>query len=260
MVVYYISRQGYQEGPHSLEIIEDKINSNYFTSTDYIYDGVLSEWILLSEFKDTKMFFKNKKNETQISSKQNNQSSKNKVEESQWFLLRGGNQSGPYEYREIISMLQEKLAFEFDYVWAPSLSDWERICECNYFSAEKMKPFLNNSKLNQFRRKEDRISFGASLVAHNNEKLWNGRGFEVSVSGASIEIDHNFIRKGSHLFVHFRPSKLVPAFNAYCEVVSCKNTENSSPKKASCRIGLKFIKINKMSQKVIKQIITYKVA
>lgn len=257
MEAFYVSRQGYQEGPHSLELIEDKIKSGYLSPHDYIYDPAGNDWILLSRFKKTQEVCTNlgKRNEV-------TEPLDLSPPENTWYLLRGDSQLGPYEYHEIASMLQEKKAYEYDYVWAPSMSAWERVSECSYFQADKLTPFLKSHQSKEskhFRRKSARVEHGVSLVLHNHKRLWNGNGFEVSAGGASIEIKGKPLLKGEVIVVHYRPSKKVPAFNVHCEIVSCQSykDEGSSEK---FRLGLRFIKINGVAQKVIRELVAQNAA
>ncbi len=252
MYAFYISRQGRQEGPHSLELIEDKLKSEYLTPHDYIYDSKTNEWILLSRFKLTQEIcqkFVKKEELTQpleMSPIINN-----------WYLLKGENQSGPYFYSEIVQMLEDKKAFEYDYVWTPTMTSWERISECENFEAEKLKPFLRNQNTKcpiQFRRKEARVEIGVSLVIHNNKKLINGNSFELSATGASIEITGNEFSLSELLVVHFRPSKRVPAFNVHCEVISYTKILTAINIE-KYRIGVRFIKVNNYAKTVIREII-----
>ena len=252
MYAFYISRQGRQEGPHSLELIEDKLKTDYLTPNDYIYDSKTNEWLLISRFKLTQEICQKLVKKNGLS-----QSLEMIPINNNWYLLKGENQSGPYPYIEIVQMLEDKKVFEYDYVWSPAMTSWERISECESFETEKLKPFLKNQNSKcpvQFRRKEARVEIGVSLVIHNNKKLINGNSFELSATGASIGISGNEFSLGELLVVHFRPSKLVPAFNVHCEVISHTKilSENSIEK---YRIGVRFLKINNDAKTVIREII-----
>jgi hypothetical protein len=51
----------------------------------------------------------------------------------EWYVLKGDNKFGPFSYREVLKMLQEKVAFEFDFAWHPGLSTWVRIADLDAF-------------------------------------------------------------------------------------------------------------------------------
>lgn len=257
MDVFFVSRNGHQEGPHSIELIEDKIRSGYLTPHDYIYDAKINEWTMLSQSSVTKEICAGLAIKEEIT-----KPIELELGENTWYLLRDNNQSGPFEVREIVEMLQEKKAFEYDYVWSPSLTAWERISECSFFQPEKIKPFLNAKKTSHsqhFRRRLARVEYGASLVLHNNKKVWNGTGFEVSGGGASVEVPLQSFEKGEVLIVHYRPSKHVPAFNVHCEVMSCVKIKDDN-KVDKYRLGLRFIRVNNSSQQVLRQIVAPKAA
>lgn len=256
MEAFYVSRQGYQEGPHSLELINDKLQSGYLSPQDYIYDAANNDWILLSRFKKTQSLC-----EKIIRREEITDSLQIGPSENTWYLLRGNNQSGPYTYQEVAVLLQEKKAYEYDYVWAPSLTAWERISECQNFKPDLLNPFLNgnNTKVSpHFRRKNARVEHGVSLVLHNHKKLWNGQGFELSASGASIEIKAKSFKKGESVVIHYRPSKFVPAFNVHCEVVSCQRLEPTGEERY--RVGLRFVSVNGLAQKAIRELVAAKAA
>ncbi len=257
MQAFYVSRKGYQEGPHSLELIEDKILSGYLTSQDHIYDPSVNDWVLISKFKLTKGMSRRVSSQDEIT-----QPLATLPPKTKWFLLRGESQEGPYEFNEIVEMLQSHKVYEYDYVWTSSMAAWERLSDCEHFQPEKLKPFLklgHDGDQKQYRRRSARVELGSSMVLHNHKKLWNGAGFEVSIQGASIEVEGQSFRIGEMLVLHYRPSKMVPAFNAHCEVMSCRATNgaNGTPK---FRLGLKFIKVNTMARKALRELVAQKAA
>ena len=257
MEVFFVSRNGHQEGPHSVELIEDKLASGYLAPHDYIYDPSQNDWVLLSEFAKTKSACQRIGQKDEVTN-----SIELETPDNTWYLLRDNAQSGPYDTREIVKMLQEQKAFEFDYVWAPVLKSWERISDCSYFSEEKIRPYLDGgkqSKASHFRRRSVRVELRTSLILHNNKKVWNGSGFEVSAGGASLEVPDTCFKSGDIITIHYRPSKNVPAFNVHCEVVSAKPSP-ADPSSKTMRLGLRFIRVNSTSQEVLKQIISHRAA
>ena len=138
---------------------------------------------------------------------------------------------------------------------------WQRISECTHFEEGKLKSLLKNHKGStpvHFRRRAARVDHATSLVFHNNKKLWNAKTFELSSNGASVQVDGQSFNKGELLLLHYRPSKKVPAFNVQCEVVSCQKIAVDPKSKTGSdvyRLGLRFVKINIVAQKVINEII-----
>ncbi len=257
MKAYYISRQGRQEGPHTLEIIEDKIKSHYLNEKDYIYDSTRGEWIHLSNFKPIiEMFEQLKKEDFENNGQEKIASEKN------WYLLKGNQQMGPYHFKEIVSMLVNKEAFEFDFVWSSGMTAWQKVSECPQFQEGNVLPFVKKESFSSglhFRRRNERKNFGASLVFHNNKKLWNAKSFEVSASGASIEVVGTSFNRGEILLIHYRPSKTVPAFNVQCEVMNCDKIQDQAGSSVY-RLGLRFVKVNDVAHTVLQQLVSHKVA
>ncbi|MEY4615983.1 MAG: hypothetical protein RJB66_943 [Pseudomonadota bacterium] len=257
MVVYFVSRNGHQEGPHSLELIEDKIKSGYLAPHDYLYNPKVNDWVLLSKFELTKSFCEYLSKRDEIT-----KPIEVEKENNHWFLLRDNTQMGPFDYKDIVQMLQDKTAFEFDYVWSPSMEAWELISACGHFTKEKMKPFIDPKRAGfnmHYRRSSPRVHHGSSLIIHNNKKLWNATGFEISSGGAGVEIPLHSFKKGEALTLHFRPSKEVPAFNVHCEVMNCmKSSSEGEPVKF--RLGLRFVRVNSSMQTALKKIVEQKAA
>lgn len=261
MRVYFVSRQGYQEGPHSLEIIEDKIRSKYYAETDYIYNAKSGEWVWLSKFEPTAEVFSSIKNELKQDDRGKAKGYANDNQSDIWYLLKGQNQFGPFHFQEIVTKLINKEAFEYDFVWSPGMMTWKKVSECNQFHESNLLPLVKKVKGSSphFRRKNERYEHGASLVLHNYKKLWNGKSFELSSSGGSVVIEGNSFNKGEIVLIHYRPSRMVPAFNVQCEVINCQKIEPTN-NVDQFRVGLRFVKINEMAQSAIKHIAHQKIA
>lgn len=258
MSAFFISRRGYQEGPHSLELIEDKLRSGYFDAKDYIYNSMENQWILLANHPKTRLVcdeLRQHEDHTDPNGKG--------VPEHDWYLLRGQNQMGPYHFGQLVAMLQEQKAFEYDFVWSPAMVAWQKISECPYFTPEYLKNYWvqdmsSGQGAPHLRRKSVRVEYNSSLVVHNHRRLWNGRSFEVSSGGASLQMESaSSLLIGEVVIVHYRPSKKVPAFNVHCEVVAVHPlARDPSPSSAQAyRVGVKFIKVNSLSKTIIKELV-----
>lgn len=248
MSVFYVSRQGKQEGPHSLQVIASKLNSGYLRSTDYIYDSAAKDWCLLNQFSSTKAHCKGAGDDSAGG-------------EDAWYLLRGDHQLGPYTYGEVIDLLQQKQAFDHDYIWKASMASWERVSDTEYFHPDFIVRYQKNQGTKgpvHFRRKAPRVNLRSSLIVHNQRKLWNGDSFEVSQAGASIEVPKDHFIQGDVLVLHYRPSLEVPAFNVHCEIINIQDTEKKEESKV--RLGLRFIKVNNLAQKVLNQYLQQRAA
>jgi hypothetical protein len=244
---YYVAKNGQQEGPYSVDQITEKIKSKDLTLNDYVYDSDLNDWVFLSQFAPI--------SKIKVVEKEDNDS---------WFILKSENKYGPFTQLELVKMLQDKSLFEFDYVWKKSMSSWNQISELNEFSTESIRKMMfTEEDLKSeifFRRRHARAEYGASIIVHNNIKLWRGNSLELSAGGAGIYMENVSLTPGDTVFLHFQPGDGVPPFNAVCEIVSKKTNLKVIGSGKAKLYGVKFSKIQYGVQKAIKDFATKKVA
>jgi c-di-GMP-binding flagellar brake protein YcgR len=185
----------------------------------------------------------------------NNQSTNvNPTEE--WFVLKGENKFGPYKHMDMVKFLQQKMIFEFDYAWKASFSDWKRIADIEAFSQEelqKLQKYSSDMEDSFFRRNHKRVNFKGDIIVHNNNMLWEGHAVEISTGGVGVIMQNSLCIPGDQLYLHFKPSLGVSAFNAVCEVVSKKYVKGVRDTDAPIRYGLRFLKISKETEKSIEE-------
>lgn len=242
MGYYYMSRNGQQEGPLSIETIKDKIKVSYFTSSDFIYDDVTHEWIYLSVFEQTASLFFNGKNSNEVNL------------ENSWYILKGEEKFGPFAYLDLVRMLQEKSLEEYDYVWQEQMASWIRVSDCEDFSSEKLKAMMISPDTGEsqvfFRRRFARAPYTSSLVIHNNLRIWKGESFQISAGGAGLVIENSKLAKGDEIYLHFKPGLKVPPFNSQCEIVAVNEVKDENGIVRQ-QLGVRFLKVNYLIQKVI---------
>ncbi len=278
---FYVSHNGEQLGPYSFEEIVSKVNQGALTIMDYLYDEAKQDWVgfvehqeLLQHIKEAKpkappkkqeskelhetsaqnvAFLQAEKKAREVTSTQENQ--QNIMAE--WYILKGENKFGPFAFTDVIKMLQQKLIFEFDYVWKKGMKAWVRIADMTAFQFENIKK-LQETLMPEiqeifFRRRHRRVKYGATILVHDNQSVWKGKSVEISQGGAGIIMDNAMIVPGQKLYLHFKPGDGVPPFNAVCEVVSKKYDENVKEKNASVLYGVKFTNISEDAQGRLRQ-------
>lgn len=168
-----------------------------------------------------------------------------------WYMLRGENKYGPFSYLDLVKMLQEKKAFEYDFVWHSEMESWQRISEVADFHPDKIRALKDTPEVKQsevfFRRRHARALYAASILIHNNKDVWPGRSLEVSPGGAGVVLDTDSIEIGMSLHLHFKAGDGVPPFNAACTVMS------KAKVKDGFRYGFKFTSVSQSVQKAIKK-------
>ncbi len=248
---YFVSHDGQQLGPHTIVEITAKIQSNELAISDYVYDEIGGDWFMIvayHAFTDLVQFAK--------PSQPPKQEPKKIVSDApEWFILKGQNRFGPYSLFDVVKLLQSRSLFEYDYAWNPSLETWHLIAELEEFKAEKIKLLKDSThpELTDvfFRRRHGRANYGASLIVHNNSKVWKGTSFEISPGGAGIELESGQLQIGQSVSIHFKPGDDVPPFNAKCEVVSVRTQESDNKKKVI--YGIKFLELAELTQDYLAQ-------
>jgi hypothetical protein len=263
METFYVSHKGQQLGPWTSAEILKKIGGSDITWNDYIFDTAKQDWVFLMDHPSFQDDFKKASAKPapakpaappMAKAPSSPEDSGPAIkEDKEWFVLKSENRYGPFAYLEIVRMLQEKNIFEFDYIWNQSMSTWKRVSETDEFATEKIKALKDKGHEDVqevfFRRRHARASYGASIIIHNNKKVWKGQSMELSPGGAGIVIDHPDFQPGQTLFLHFKPGDGVPPFNAICTVVS---KQAPMPGANTLRYGVKFTSINRNVQEAIR--------
>ena len=253
---FYISKAGSYSGPFSAEEVFAKIESYEHSWTDYIYDDGKQDWVLVLEHP----LFADKFNSNLGKKMAKTPDSSNKGgshKEKAWYILKDGNNYGPFSQLEIIQMLQEKALYEYDFIWHQKMASWKRVADVSEYSNEEIRKLKGSlpSDLSEvfFRRRYMRAQYGCSIVVHNNKSVFRGQSIEISAGGAGLIIENSEIEPGQTLFLHFQPGDGVPPFNAVCTVVSKKFVKEQSGPSSLMKYGVKFTSISSAIKEQIKE-------
>ncbi|WII72916.1 GYF domain-containing protein [Bdellovibrio sp. 22V] len=256
---YYLSNNGTHIGPYTHETILKKIEAQENQWTDYVYDETVGEWLMLLEHPEFAAKLAQKpsarpgKMAAPVPSKQT-------LKDKEWFILKEGNNYGPFCQLEIIQMLQEKALFEYDYIWHAKLPAWKRVAELEEFSSDKIRSMRDSKDADVaeifFRRRHARASYGASLIVHNNKTVFRGQALEISAGGAGVLIDTPNLQPGQSLFLHFQPGDGVPPFNAVCQIVSKQFVKDAKTDTEPVKYGVKFTTLSQSVRESIKNFTT----
>ncbi len=277
---YFVSVNNMQQGPYTPDEIALKIQSGELAASDFIFDDQKKDWVLLMEHAT--IIEKLKQNKPKMAPPTELQSAKPEVVAkseaapktqatpktqavqpaniksngktenpvlTHWHVLKGETKFGPFSFPELIKMLQEKIVFEFDFVWTTGMDNWQRIAELSEFKPENIKK-LKSSLMPEikeifFRRKHPRLNFDGLVIAHDRKQVWKGHAVELSAGGAGIIIENAILVPGQSLYLHFKAHGSVPAFNVQGEIVSKKYVDKLSGRDAAVCYGLKFSNLDK---------------
>ncbi len=224
MESYYVASNGIQKGPWLLAEISQKLAAKEISWNDYIYDSKMEDWVLLLEFSALTDTF-NKSFKNPIISKPQTKVNPEPEKDRAWYILKQGNNYGPFSKNEMVQMLQSKTLFEFDFIWKNDQESWKRLSDVPDFSPAQIKNLYTNRDADKdgelfFRRRHARAHFKSTLVIHNRKKVFKAQSLEISAGGAGITVANEEFAIDQELYLHFRSSDQVPAFNAVCKVVS----------------------------------------
>jgi len=249
MEKFYVTQNGVQQGPWSLQDVSTRLTEKSLAWNDYIYDQRKEDWILLLEFPQlTELFNKSFANPI-IENKKNSKEVLDPIKDRAWYILKHSNNYGPFSQGEMVQMLQSKTLFEYDFIWRKDLESWKRLADVSEFHSENIKELYltlakdaNNDEL-FFRRRHARANFESSIIIHDKHRVFKARTMEISAGGAGLVIENVDFKIDSELHLHFCPSDQVPAFNTTCRIVS-----KSGPK-----YGVQFSNINTFAKDSISK-------
>lgn len=257
---FFLSKNGAHAGPYHFDEVLKKLEAQEHHWMDYVYDDGLQDWIMLMEHPQFTEKFNSGyarpaakpivKNPKVVEIKP-----ENRLREKEWFLLKDGNNYGPFSFLDLVQMLQEKALYEFDYVWHHGMTAWKRVADVAEFAPEKIRNLKNSGDADVseifFRRRHTRAQYGCSLIVHNNKSVFRGRTLEISEGGAGVVIENPALHPGQTIYLHFQPGDGVPPFNAVCTIVSKQHV--SVPNEFSpVKYGVKFTSISQTVRESIR--------
>lgn len=246
MQKFFVAHEGIQKGPWTFEEISQKLVQKDLEWNDYIYDEKNQDWVMLLEFPAFTLLF-NKSFKNPIPTK-SIVSQIDPLRERAWYILKQDNNYGPFSKFEMIQMLQSKTLFEYDFIWKQGLESWKRLADVKDFNPENIRNDYKNwndsdSKDDEvfFRRRHLRAKYECHVLVHDRKKLFKAESLEISAGGAGLKIKGVNFDIEQQLYLHFRASDQVPAFNAVCRVVS----------KTGQKFGIRFLHVASVAKDAI---------
>lgn len=259
---FYLSKNGEYVGPFLVEEIVALVKQGQHFWTDYLYDETKEEWVMLMEHASfaPHMSMEGVKRPSNAPPLNLQAKQLEKLKDKAWYILKDGNNYGPFSKIELVQMLQEKALYEFDYIWAEGQSAWRRVSEVEDFSADSIRNLkesgFDDVKEIFFRRRHVRAQYGCSLIIHNNKKVFKGKSMELGAGGAGVIVDGDSFVPGQQIYLHFQPGDGVPPFNAICEVVSKSKAPAMKGFANPMKYGVKFTTIPQAVRESIRTFAT----
>lgn len=157
-----------------------------------------------------------------------------------WYILRGDMKYGPYEYRSLITMIQNGELYDYNFVWAPHMEQWALVGDLQEFSKDRLCRLIETKDhlAGAFKdRKAPRLDLVIPVFAHNDHNLFDGHTLSVSENGALVLLNDPLLLPGQKILLHFRQGDANPlAFNALAEIVR----KNFSKQRLNVKSGLHY--------------------
>ncbi len=164
----------------------------------------------------------------------------NNNSDQNWYILRGDMKYGPYEYKSLITMIQNGELFDYNYAWAPHMEQWGMVGDLPEFSRDRLCRLIETKDhlAGAFKdRQKARADLITPVYAHNDHSFFDGNTLSVSENGALVLLNDPLLLPGQQLLLHFRESKNNPiAFNTLAEIVR----KNFSKQRLNVKSGLHY--------------------
>lgn len=178
---------------------------------------------------------------------------------NQWYILRGENKYGPFQYAAMINMLQKNELYDYNYVWAPHMDSWTLLGELEEFSKDRLARLIeNNTELrrNAFvTRGAPRAAVRIPVYGHNGQLFFDGTALSLSANGALLLLNSPLLLPEQRLLIHFRPGGENPEpFNA-CAVIVRKNfTRTRINVKSGLHYAVRFTEVSRAGKEILKRL------
>lgn len=280
---HHVSRNGETLGPWTVEVIAQKLASNEIAVTDFAWDDSVTDWVPLLEFVELKTYLQTLKPSAPPKSASGTAAKPSESHASlesasvapsvrptavaasmseddaiQWYVTRGQQKFGPFNYFGVVKALQDKSIFEFDYIWKEGMDSWVRLAEHEKFAADAIRSLLQTLEEKKVhgdvfaQRRHARLAVENDVLINDNTSVCPGRMVEGSAGGTGLIIKNSTLVPGQLIHVHFSSLDGLPAFNAIGEIVSKKFTRGARDTRAPIHYGVRFVKMDPKAEERVK--------
>lgn len=164
-----------------------------------------------------------------------------------WYVLRGDEQHGPYEYSDMIHMMQKNLLVDSSYVWAPHLEQWTVMGDLVEFSRDRIARLKEKNELKEsfVQRQSARREVSIPVYGHNGEIFFDGTTLSLSVNGALMLLNSPLLFPGHKITLHFRGVGTLPEpLLVRAEVLRKNFTRGRLSVKSGLQYAVRFVDLD----------------
>jgi hypothetical protein len=282
---FHVSKGNQTLGPWTVAEMASNLAQGVIAITDFAYDEKASDWIALFELGALKNYLQAAKPKAPPPGPAKVQALKAEPEqvaapaqkkphvhtaidrteeksplqtsnEAEWYVQKGQQRYGPFTYLGVLQALQEKTVYEFDLIWTQGMEQWMRVAEHEAFQADAVRKLVHSDMKTPgifAHRQFPRLKFESEVLAHDNHSVWLGRAFQGSAGGSGLIIENATLVPGQSLVLHFSEHDGLPAFNAFCEIVSKKFSKEIQGAKTPVAYGVRFLQVESSAEALVKQ-------
>jgi hypothetical protein len=256
-----------------------KLSEGSIAITDFVWDEAAADWVTLMEFGELKSHLQSKKpaarpapattnvQKTAVQAEPTSESpaqtavvgtSMSEDDAICWYVTRGGQKFGPFNYYGVVKALQDKSIFEFDLIWKEGMTDWVRIAEHEKFDAETIRELLSTLEKKRTQsdvfaqRRHPRMAVENEVLVSDNQNVSTAKMVEGSAGGSGLIIRNSGLLPGQLVQLHFSAMDGLPAFNAVGEIVSKKYSRAARNLRAPVHYGIRFVKLDAAAEEQVQ--------
>lgn len=182
-----------------------------------------------------------------------------KKQESKWFILRGENKFGPFEYPSMLSMIQNGELFDYNYIWSAHLEGWMPLGEVPEFSKDRLALLIKTQDpLSHafYQRGSDRAEIKIPVYGHNEDYFFDGSTQSISVNGALVMLNNPLLLPGQKLMLHFKETQInAKSFNVLAQIVRKNFSRQRLNVKSGIHYAVKFLAVQEWGEEQIKHLV-----
>lgn len=182
-----------------------------------------------------------------------NSSSHLNAPREEWFILRGEIKYGPYEYRAMITMIQNGELYDYNYVWSARLESWTLLGDLPDFSKDRLcllietKDHLSGSFAD---RQVPRVEMRIPIYGHNDHNFFDGHSISLSENGALLLLNDPLLLPSQKIMLHFRVPMQIEqnpsgpsSFNAAAEIIRKNYSKQRLNVKSGLHYAVRFLQV-----------------
>lgn len=182
-----------------------------------------------------------------------------KKQEYKWYILRGENKFGPFEYGAMLAMIQKGELFDYNYIWCAGMENWAMLGEVEEFSKDRLALLIQTKDPIShafLQRAADRADVKIPLLAHSEQYFFDGDCVSISDNGALVLLNNPLLLPGQSILLHFKSTEFIEnSFNVYAQIVRKNFSRQRLNVKSGLHYAVRFVHVQETGQKEIQSLI-----